>query len=105
MLEASLRQWKTDVLENASDRFERRLSEELGTFRAEVARDLSAVRVDMSEELGTFRADVAREFGAVRVEIARNHTSLLRWMFVFWAGQAGVTLALVAMILRATKLL
>ena len=82
MREASLRQWKTDVLEHSSDRFERRLSEELGTFRTETARD----------------------FAAVRVEMARNHASLLRWMFVFWVGQAGITLGLVAMMLRAAKL-
>lgn len=83
MADFPLRQWKQDVLEAAGDRFERRLSEELGTFRTEVARDLAGVRVDM----------------------ANMHSSLVRWMFIFWMGQLGVTLTIVGVILRAVRLL
>ena len=65
-------EWKKDVLDVAADRFERRLSEETGMLR---------------------------------VEIARMQTSLVRWMFVFWLGQIGVTLAVVGVVLRAVDLL
>ena len=58
MLDMSARQWKQDVLEAASDRFERRLSEEGGGLRLEMA--------------------------AIRLEIARAHNSALRWQFVQW---------------------
>jgi hypothetical protein len=60
----ALLEWKKDVLESAADRFERRLTEETGTLR---------------------------------VEMARMETRLIRWMFVFWLGQIGVTLTVVAM--------
>jgi hypothetical protein len=72
MLNLTLMEWKKDVLESAADRFERRLTEESGTLR---------------------------------VDMARMETRLIRWMFVFWLGQLGVTLTGVAMILRAVKLL
>ena len=64
--------WKEDVLDTASNRFERRLSE--------------------------------RVVG-LRVEMAQMHSSLLRWMFVFWIGQLMTLLSIVAMILRAVNLL
>ena len=45
MWEMSARQWKEDVLEAASDRFERRLSEEMAAVRLEIARShLSLLR-------------------------------------------------------------
>ena len=66
------RDWKEDVLESACERFERRLSEEVG---------------------------------GLRVDMARMHSSLLRWMFVFWIGQLMTMLSVVAMILRAVNLL
>ena len=37
MLEAAQRNWKEEVLETACDRFERRLSEEVGGLRIEMA--------------------------------------------------------------------
>ena len=61
-------EWKKDVLESAADRFERRLTEETGQLR---------------------------------VDMARMETRLIRWMFAFWLGQLGVTLTVVATILRA----
>ena len=64
--------WKEDVLELACERFERRLSEETGTLR---------------------------------VDMAGMHSSLLRWMFVFWIGQLMTMLSIVATILRAVNLL
>jgi hypothetical protein len=37
MLDRTRREWKTDVLETASDRFERRLTEEISSVRVEIA--------------------------------------------------------------------
>ena len=73
-----LRQWKEDVLETAADRFERRLSEELGVFRVEVVRELASMRV----------------------ENAKLHTSLVRWMFFFWIGQFAITLTVFGLLFR-----
>jgi hypothetical protein len=68
MMNLTLMEWKKDVLESAADRYERRLSEETGKLR---------------------------------VDIAGIETRLVRWMFVFWLGQLGVTLSAVAIMLRA----
>ena len=42
MLEMQVRQWKQDVLEAATDRFERRLSEEIAAVRLEIAKSHSS---------------------------------------------------------------
>ena len=57
MLDDTGGKWKEDVLGTSGDRFERRLSDELGKFRVEMAREFAATRV-----------------------------GLLRWMFALWAS-------------------
>ncbi len=59
---------KKSVIEVVEERFERRLAEEIGKFRAEVAGEISKLRAEMHD----LRA------------------SLIQWMFVFWIGQIGV---------------
>ena len=80
----ALVEWKKDVLETAADRFERRLSEELGATRIEVVREFASVRSDIA---------------GLRVDMTRMQSSLLRWMFVFWIGQFAVMLTLVGLLL------
>jgi regulation of enolase protein 1 (concanavalin A-like superfamily) len=72
MVNLAFSEWKKDVLESATDRFERRLTEETGMLR---------------------------------IQMARMESRLIRWMFVFWLGQLGITLGVVATILRAVELL
>jgi len=59
---------KKSVIEVVEERFERRLAEEIGKFRAEIAGVISKLRAEMHD----LRA------------------SLIQWMFVFWIGQIGV---------------
>ena len=53
LLDASQKEWKEDVPETACERFERRLSEEIG---------------------------------GLRVDMARQHASVLKWMFALLIG-------------------
>ena len=70
--------WKADVLNSATDRFERRLSEELGGLRLEIA--------------------------AVNVRMAEGQNMLLRWLFGFvitvLAANFGMTTVLLNAITR-----
>lgn len=76
--EASV-QTRGDVVEIAVSRFERRLAEETGKLRAEIA----ALRAELHSEVGALRADM----GAFEARITR-------WMFVFWIGQIGALLGI-----------
>ena len=48
---------------------------------------------------------LAQETSGLRVQMSQMHASLIRWMFVFWLGQLGVTLTVIGIILNAVDLL
>jgi hypothetical protein len=70
------------VLQTATDRFERRLAEEIG-----------AVRVDMAKGFGELRADMS----GLRAEMIERNHELLKWALVFWATQIAAVAALLAL--------
>ena len=75
--------WKEDVLSAASDRFERRLTEEM-----------SALRLDVRQEVHDGLTSVGREIATTRVEY-------IKWSFLFWIGQIAAIGGVVALILRS----
>lgn len=95
-VDAAGRQWKDDVLVIAGERFERRLSDQIGAFRVDMAKEFAALRVAMANE----RVETTKEFGAVRVELAATRVSLLKWCFLFWIGQFAAVSAMMAFLLR-----
>ena len=86
LVESTRTEWTEHVLTLAEARFERRLTQEIAAFRVEITRELH-------ESLAAIRQEFTRELATVRVE-------LIRWSFVFWIGQVGVTIAVMAFMLR-----
>lgn len=70
--------WREDVLTFVEERFERRLAQEMGSLRIEMA---------------GFRNDMVRE-------IATTKTDILKWSFVFWIGQVAAIAGLMAIAWR-----
>lgn len=79
------------MLTVASDRFERRLTEELAALRADFGRLLDEGLTGIRQEMATARLDMA----TARLD-------MLKWSFVFWIGQVAVFTGLVALMLRAS---
>lgn len=69
-----------------TERFERRLAEENGQLRVEMASGFGELRAAMANGLGGLRAEM----------IERNH-ELLKWALVFWATQIAAVAALLAL--------
>ena len=99
------RQWKDEVLTVTGERFERRLAEEIGGLRIDMAKEFASLRIEMAKEFGAVRSEMAAEFADVRKEMAvgfaQTHTSLLKWSFLFWVGQLAAMGAMMAFLLRA----
>jgi hypothetical protein len=76
-------EWRVDILDIASDRFERRLAVELSELQLQLC-------TTMHRDL----TDIRRELATTRVEI-------LKWSFAFWIGQVAVIAGLLAFMLRA----
>ena len=86
------REWTEHVLTLASDRFERRLAEELSAIRVEIARGDSELRKELHEGLA-----------ALRVEMANLRADVLRWSFLFWLGQMATMATMFAYMLRVLE--
>ena len=78
LLDAERKEWSDQVLSVATDRFERRLTEEAAGLRREFHQGLTAVR----QEIATTRID------------------MLKWSFLFWIGQVAAVGGLMAFMLR-----
>ena len=69
------------VVSLATERFERRLSDECGKLRAEISDLRSDLRADLREQSAALRADF-------RVALADMRSDFIKWSFLFWVGQA-----------------
>jgi hypothetical protein len=76
------RQWREDVLSVSAERFERRLAEEIGALRIDMAKEFAAIRVEMASLAWSTRADV------------------LKWSFLFWIGQFAAITGMMAFLLK-----
>lgn len=83
MVESANTGWSEHVLSLATERFERRLTEEISGLRAEFHCTLQAGLTD------------------VRKEIATTRFELLKWSFLFWIGQVAAMAALLSFMLRS----
>ncbi len=75
-----------EMIERASERFERRLAEECGNLRVEI-----------STGNGSLRAEMAQGFGALRAEMIDRNAELLKWVLVQAAALIGVVAGLLAL--------
>jgi len=82
LVESGQREGIEHVLSVATERFERRLTQEIAALRVELMRELHA------------------GLAAVRQEIASVRVELIRWSFVFWIGQIAAMIGVLAFMLR-----
>lgn len=73
-----------DVIMIVTDRFERRLTEEVGK-----------ARIDMATEFGKVRKEMADGFGGLRVEMIERNHDLLKWMLIFGVTQTATIAGLI----------
>lgn len=76
-----------DVIQLVTERFERRLAEENGKLR-----------VEMATEFGKVRAEMAAGFGGVRSEMIDRNAELLKWGLLFGATQTAALAGVMALL-------
>ena len=86
------KEWTEHVLTLASDRFERRLAQELSGLRVEIAEGQAELRKEFHEG-----------FAALRVEMANLRADVLRWSFLFWLGQLAAMATMFGYMLRVLE--
>jgi hypothetical protein len=100
-------EWVADVTELSTERFERRLTEEVSGLRVEILEARSALRQEMAAGDAGLRQEMTGGFAAIRLELAgmrqemaANRFELIKWSFVFWVGQVMAVAAILGVMLH-----
>lgn len=103
LLDVSHREARDAVILACTERFERRLVEEVSGLRVQMAQFDSSIRQEMAQ-LG---ADLRREMGEMRIalreEMATSRVELFKWCFLFWIGQVLAIGGMMGVLLRVMR--
>lgn len=113
---------RKDALVLAEEKFERRLSEEIASLKvsnSEVKTELKAnindVKTELDARINEFRAELDTKINKVKADlearidkvradldarISEVKTDIIKWMFIFWAGQIVVLIAILQVFFR-----
>ncbi len=114
LLDLSHRAERDAVTTACTERFERRLVEEVSGLRVQIAQVESSFRQDMAQlgaalrqEMGEMRAGLREEMSrmgsTLREEMATGRIELFKWCFLFWIGQVLAIGGLMGVMLRLTR--
>ncbi|MCK5146232.1 hypothetical protein KAR48_05720 [bacterium] len=103
LLNQSQKEQKIDILEFVEEKFERRLTEEIGKARVDLGQEVGKVRIDLGQEIGKVRIDLGQEIskvdqrlsdveGRLLAKMSESKSDMIKWMFIFWIGQVAVIL-------------
>ena len=87
-----------DVIQIVTERFERRLAEENGKLRVEMATEFGKVRAEMATGFGEVRAEMAAGFGGLRAEMIDRNGEMLKWGLLFGATQTAALAGVMALL-------
>ncbi|MEO0253818.1 MAG: hypothetical protein ABIN20_00140 [candidate division WOR-3 bacterium] len=91
LLNASNEKLKIDLIELQTEKYERRLTEEINKLRAE---DIARLDKRITEETAKIDKRITEEISKLRVEfnekISKTYANIIKWMFIFWVGQISV---------------
>lgn len=102
-VELTHREWRADVIAACTERFERRLVEEVAGLRVQIAQTEAVLRRDMAEMGAAIRTEMAQMGGSMRQEIAAGRVEMLKWCFLFWIGQLVTIASIVGITLRLIR--
>jgi hypothetical protein len=93
---------REDPITACTERFDRRLVEEVSAMRVQLAQAESSIRQDLTrmgaevrEAMDSMRADLLDRMSSDRFD-------LLKWAFVFWIGQVTVIATVLGVVMRTT---
>jgi hypothetical protein len=85
-------------------RFDAKLEQRLAEVKADLRQELAQVRVELRQGIAEIRTELLTALAAQRTELLTAQGGLrgelIKWMFVFWIGQAATTVGLVLAVVR-----
>jgi hypothetical protein len=86
LLETSHREWRADVMVSCTERFERRLAEEVAGLRVQIAQTEAVLRRDIAEMGADIRQEMAQMGADIRQDIAQMGADIRQEMAQTGAG-------------------
>jgi hypothetical protein len=97
-------EWANDVIAISTERFERRLAEEVAILRVAIAQTEANLRVAIAEQAMRTESTLRQELQAIEKslgsDVAAFRADLFKWSFVFWIGQVLAIAGIVGVMLR-----
>ncbi|MBC8180420.1 hypothetical protein H8E88_04775 [candidate division KSB1 bacterium] len=87
LLNESREEQKKDIIEFVEEKFERRLSEEIGGLEVRLSEKIVSGDSNLSER-------ISRLEGSLDAKINASKAEIIKWMFIFWVGQVGMILGI-----------
>jgi hypothetical protein len=80
-------------------RFDAKLEQRVAEVRVDVRQEIAALRTELREGMAALRGEMRAQLGELRGEfraqLEAEGKTLMRWMFVFWAGNVASTALLI----------
>ncbi|MDW8108730.1 MAG: hypothetical protein RMJ81_03640 [Candidatus Kryptonium sp.] len=70
------------------------LDKKVGNEISRLEQKIIELEQKMMREISRLEQKMIDEVSKLRVEMARNHASLIRWMFILWIGQIGAIIGI-----------
>ncbi len=67
---------------------------------ANVKKDIASLRMDMGDNIASLRMDMRDYIAKVKYDLSKDISNSVKWMFVFWIGQFGATMAILLLLLK-----
>ncbi len=98
---------KEDVIRLSRESFEKtlaqtelRIEEKLSGLRAEMGQLEGRLEAKIAQTEGRLDAKIAQSEGRLDARIAQSYASTVRWMFLFWIGQAAFVFGLLMVFVK-----
>jgi len=79
-------------------KLDRRITEEVARLDRRITEEVKRLEVLLAETEKRLDHRITEEVSRLEVALSERYASLVRWMFIFWAGQIGVLVALFALL-------
>ncbi|MEO0297338.1 MAG: hypothetical protein ABIN23_07835 [candidate division WOR-3 bacterium] len=93
LIENAIKRVKEDIIEIQTEKYERRITDEVSKLDKRITDEISKLRVEMREEISNLRVEFNER-------ISKTYGNLIKWMFIFWVGQIGVITAILFTFLK-----
>ncbi|GAB4410176.1 MAG: hypothetical protein OHK0032_05860 [Thermodesulfovibrionales bacterium] len=85
---------RNDALVLAEEKFERKVSEEVASLKVNIGEVKAGIEARISEVKAELEAKISEVKADLEAKISEVRADIIKWMFIFWAGQIVVLIAI-----------